>query len=273
MARPDSWAGVAQTSVNVGPAASPGSATLGGCSAPCSRQCPMTRGQGDLQLLSHLTCPLLLPLACSLSPGTRPAARSSQLGWAVGSLRGFPGCSSHLQPRAEPSAPGCLQHPSWSWTQPNPRASTGSWERWHSQALWASTEGLLPMQCHEPWKPPLKHPIFHAVHPVILSHPEKERGTPFEAQSSSSPAQGSLGHCNAAGQWAPTRAASSCLCATSLTASFPLGLLSQTLSQQFPELPAEQGSGTGLEARKRRPDSECGVRRRGDHRGHRDLPP
>lgn len=42
MARPGSWAGVAQTCINVEPAASPGSATLTGHSAPGSRQCPMT---------------------------------------------------------------------------------------------------------------------------------------------------------------------------------------------------------------------------------------
>lgn len=78
-----------------------------------------------------------------------------------------------------------------------------SWERWHSQTLQASREEMLPRQCHQPWEPTLNHPIFQggrAVPPVILSHLKKERGTPFEAQSSSSPAQGSLGHCNAAGQ-------------------------------------------------------------------------
>lgn len=224
---------------------------------PLLQTVTLTRG-----LLSHLTGPLLLPLACSSSPGSRPAARAPG-GVGCGVPAWFPRLQSPVllaacsTPAGLDTAQCTCQHGLLgALALPGSVGKHGGIAaRAVPPALETSTETSHFSGCH-------------TVHPVILSQPKEERGTPFEAQSSSSPAQGSLGHCNAAGQVGTDQGSSSCLCATSLTTPFPLGPLSQPLSQQFPELPAhspaQQGGGTGLA----QPDSERGVRRRGDHRAH-----
>lgn len=191
--------------------------------APCSTQGQPRAESSPAPLPPHQ--PLLLPLA--------------RLGCGV----------PVVSQAAEPSAPGCLQHP-------NPCASRGSWQSWHPQTLWASTGGLLPVQCHQPWEPTLNHPIAqgcHAVHPVILSHPKKEKELPLRPKAAHPQPKGASGTATLLGRWALPRAASS-----SSLCNFPANLLPSgpfvpaivPAIPRAPSLPppAQQGGGTGLDS-------------------------
>lgn len=139
--------------------------------APCSTQ-GLSPGQNHLQLLSHLTSPFSCPWP----------------GWAVVSLCGFPGCRAQCSwlPAAPQSL--CQQGLLAELAPPDSVGKHGGIAP--SAVPPALGTNTKPSHCSGV-------PCCASCDPVSSQEGE---GTPFEAQSSSSPAQGSLGHCNAAGQ-------------------------------------------------------------------------
>lgn len=247
-------AGVAQSSINLEPAASPGLSNTHRAPAHTVTDCRAEQPPAPVP-------PPQPPSPAPVCP--QGLASSRELLGRVGC--GVPAWFPRLQLPPEPSAAGGAH---LGLTQPSPSASRGSWQRWHSQTLRASREGSLPKQCQEPWKAALNHPILQVCHTLCtLSHPRRRQELPLRPKAAHPQPKGASGTATLLGRRARTRAASS---SSSSSSSRPIPPLPSSGGPRCPPHPCRAGLTHGR-VKERAPKCARSARR-ASLRPRRELP-